>query len=60
MGLCITIRYGEEFKIGNITLCLEKYRGSQVRIKIDAPKDVPITRKDFKPKEKPAKDPAPK
>lgn len=46
MGLCITLKYGDIVKIGDTELYVEKYSGSQVRLQINAPKDLKVTRKE--------------
>jgi len=51
--LILTRRVGEELKIGdNVTVTVMGVKGNQVRIGIDAPREVSVTRPDMK-KEKP-------
>jgi carbon storage regulator len=46
--LILTRRVGESLKIGNtITVTVLDVKGAQVRIGIDAPKDVPVHREEI-------------
>lgn len=45
--LVITRRIGEEIRVGdNVRIVLVDIRGSQVRIGVDAPREVPIEREE--------------
>jgi len=51
--LILTRRPGESIKIGdNVTITMLDLKGFQVRIGIDAPKDVKILRSELQPKPK--------
>jgi len=45
--LCTTLKIGGAIKIGdNITVTILEVQGNKVRVAIDAPKDIPVTKED--------------
>lgn len=47
-GLVITMKLGEPFNISdNIEVTIEERTGNYVRVRIKAPKDIKITRKNY-------------
>lgn len=46
--LCLSRKIGQDITIGNVTIRVTAILGDKVRIAIDAPKDVQISRPDAK------------
>lgn len=44
MALCVTIKYGDLVKVGDAFVMVEKYGSNQIKVMIDAPKQVKIER----------------
>jgi carbon storage regulator len=48
-GLILTRRPGEAIKIGkNVTVTILGYKGNQVRVNVDAPRDIAVDREEIR------------
>jgi sRNA-binding carbon storage regulator CsrA len=44
MSLTVTIKYGDIITIGDAIITIDKYRGNQVRVSVEAPKELRVER----------------
>jgi sRNA-binding carbon storage regulator CsrA len=44
MALTVTIKFGDIITIGDAIITIDKYRGNQVRVSVEAPKELRVER----------------
>lgn len=58
MGLCLKIKKGERFRVGEMIIKVDSWHGGQVKLFFEGPKDVKVDRViNFKNKIKPGEGP---